>query len=361
VVRGAIIPTALAAVAILLAACGGPAEPAPEPKREVAATPGAAPVDGPTLRAVRARGRLNCGISQSQPGFATRDVRGWRGFDVDFCRAVAAAVFGDAGKVRLVPLDANDRFIALQSGDIDLIARGGLSFTRDAGRGADFVGVSFFDSQGFLVGKALAGRDPANLGGRTVCVTAASPAELNLAEFFETQKAKAKSAPAETEDAAVEAYVARRCEAITGDRASLAAIRSTLRNPADHVVLEGSIAKDPQGPFVRQGDSQWADIVRWTLNAVILAEELGISSKTVGDDRRTPKTPEIGRLLAGDGYGQMLLLRQDWAYQVIRQVGNYGEIFDRHLGPDTGLGLERGQNALWNSDPAGLIYSPPVR
>jgi general L-amino acid transport system substrate-binding protein len=362
--RGTIILAALAAAAIGLAACGGDeatSSDAKEPAREVAAVPGAAPADGPTLRAVRARGRLTCGVAENRPGFATRDVLGWRGFDVDFCRAVAAAVFGDARQVRIVPLTPNDRFTQLQAGEIDLIPRAALSLTRDAGFGVDFVGISFHDDQRFLVPRSMNARSPADLAGRTVCVEAASSFELNLADYAETLKAKPKATPLETEELAVDAYAQRRCEALTGDFASLSAIRSDLRNPDDHVILDGPIAKDPEGPYVRQGDSQWADIVRWTLNAMILAEEHAVTSRTVADDRRAPKTAEVGRLLTGDPFGQYLLLEPDWAYQVIRQVGNYGEVYARHIGPESDLGMERGKNALWNAEEPGLLYAPPIR
>jgi general L-amino acid transport system substrate-binding protein len=358
----------LAAVAGFAAAalmgCGRgetPAAATKEPAREVAAVPGAGAVDGPTLKAIRERGRLVCGVPEERQGFATRDVLGWRGFDIDLCRAVAAAVFGDARQVRFVPLGANDRFVQLQAGEIDLIPRGSISFTRDAGFGVDFVGISFYDEQGFLVPRTFTGAGPVDLAGRTVCVQAASAPELNLADYFSSQKARPKSMPLESNDAAATAYRERRCEALTGDFATLAAVRANLRSPDDHLILAGAIAKDPQGPFVRQGDGQWSDIVRWTLNAMILAEELGVTSRTVSDDRREPKSPEVQRLLTGDPFGPMLMLPRDWAYQVIRQVGNYGEVFDRNLGPDTDLAMERRRNALWNAEVPGLLYAPPIR
>lgn len=361
--RGTFILAAVAAMAIGLIACRGepPAAEAGKEPREVAAIPGAATAEGPTLKAVRARGRIACGVPEDRAGFATRDVLGWRGFDVDFCKAVAAAVFGDARQVRIVPLSMNDRFVKLQAGEIDLIPRAALSFARDAGQGVDFVGVNFYDEQGFLVPKALAAGAPANLAGRTVCVEAASSNELNMADYAEIQKTRPKSLPLETQEQAVEAYEARRCEALTADFATLAAIHSDLRSPEEHEVVDGGIAKDPQGPYVRQGDGQWADIVRWTLNAMILAEEMGVTSRTVTDDRREPKSAEARRLLSSDPFGGMLLLRSDWAYQVIRQVGNYGEVFERNLGQDTRLQLQRGKNALWNADPPGQLYAPPLR
>jgi len=335
-----------------------PSTPAPQ----VASAPGVAPVDGPTLKAVRARGRLRCGVADDLRGFASRDVLGqWRGFDVDVCRAVAAAVFGDSRKVQLVPLTAKQRFTALQNDQVDLIARGGLSFGRDTGLGLDFVGVSFFDGQGFLVRKALEGKSAADLVGQRICVQAGTSNELNLTEHYRDAALRPVKVLADSEAAALEAYLAGDCDALSEDRAALAAVRASLRGADGHVVLPDEISKDPQGPVVRQGDSQWADLVRWTLNALILAEEMDVTAKTVAEQRDQPASPEIGRLLAGDGLGQQLLLKDDWAFQVIRQVGNYGEIFARNLGSDSDLGLERGRNAQWNATPPGLLYAPPMR
>lgn len=362
-VRRTFILTAVAGLAAALLACGRTEAPTTPkgPAREVTAVPGAAAVAGPTLKAIRDRGRLVCGVPESRQGFATRDVLGWRGFDVDLCRAVAAAVLGDARQVRFVPLAADDRFVRLQSAEIDLIPRGSISYTRDAGFGVDFVGINFYDEQGFLVPRTFTGTGPQDLGGRTVCVQAASASELNMADYFASQKTRPKSMPQETDATAADAYRERRCEVLTGDFASLAAVRASLRNADDHVILPGAIAKDPQGSFVRQGDGQWSDIVRWTLNAMILAEELGVTSKTVGDDRRQSANPEVQRLLTGDPFGPMLMLPKDWAYQIIRQVGNYGEVFDKNLGPETDLAMARGRNALWNAEAPGLLYAPPIR
>lgn len=355
-----ILASLLGALAVV--ACGKSDPPPPLPSASVAAAPGVEPVDGPTLKAVRARGRLNCGVAADLPGFASRDVLGqWRGFDVDFCRAVAAAVFGDARQVRLVPLASKAQFTALQSDQVDLLARGGISFSRDTGLGLDFVGASFFDGQGFLVGKALAGKTSADLASQRICVQAGTPAELNLAEFYRDARIKPRKVVADSEEEILAAYLAGDCDALTGDRSSLAAVLSTMRNADSRALLAEEINKEPKGPVVRQGDSQWADIVRWTLNAMILGEELSITTKTVSENRDKPASPEIGRLLAGDGFGANLLLRDDWAYQIIRQVGNYGEVFARNLGPTTALKLERGRNAQWNAEMPGLLYAPPMR
>lgn len=329
---------------------------------QVAAAPGAAPVRAPTLEAVRERGRINCGVPDNLPGFATRDVLGqWHGFDVAFCRAVAAAVLGDARQVRFQPLDTRARYNALQAGQVDLIARGAWTFTRDAGLGLDFVGISYYDSQGFLVGKTLADKSVDDLAGRKVCVQAGTANELNLVEHFKDSDKKPESVIFDSAQAALDAYRDGQCEALSGDISVLSSERTLLRDADDHVILTGGISKEPQGPVVRQDDGQWADIVGWTLNAMVLAEEFGVTSRTVIDDRARPKTPEIERLLNGDGYGRMLMLDEDWAFQVVRQVGNYGEVFADNLGPDTDLKLGRGQNALWNAEVPGLLYAPPMR
>ena len=359
--RGAI---GLVAIALVLSACEGQ-----DTAREfgaapqVAVAPGAAPPPSPTLEAVRERGRVTCGVAEELPGFSEREVLGWRGFDIDICRAVAAAVFGDAGRVRIVPMTTQERYEALQAGQIDVIPHGGWNYSRDVGQRVDFAGVSYYDQQGVMVGQGLSRRTVDDLAGLTVCVQQ-GPAQANLVEHYESaaEDLKPDILMFDTAAQAFAAYRDRQCRALSGDIAILSSQRTLLGDPEAHVILPQAISKEPQGPVVRQEDGQWADIVGWTLNAMILAEEFGVTARSVPEDRERPRLPEIGRLLRGDeDYGRMLLLSEDWAYQVIRQVGNYGEMFDRNLGPGTAINLERGQNALWNAETPGLLYAPPMR
>jgi general L-amino acid transport system substrate-binding protein len=354
-----------ACLALGLAACRPAPTPAPaaRPAPQVAAAPGAAPTPSATLLTVRARGRLLCGVQDDLPGFADRDVLGqWKGFDIDICRAVAAAVFGDARAVGIVPVDAKARFTALQAGQVDMLARGGTwTFTRDAGLGVDFAGVSYYDGQGFLVRDSLKVARAADLGEARICVEAGTNAELNLIEYLRTSGSRARAVLAESADDARASYEEGRCEALSSAVSYLASVRTRLRREDEHVILPDLISKEPFGPVVRQGDSAWADVVRWSLDAMILAEELGLDSANVAEARSNPAAPEVGRLLKGDGYGGMLSLRDDWAFQIVRQVGSYSQVFERNLGPDTALKLERGRNALWNAETPGLLYAPPMR
>ena len=320
-------------------------------------------VDGPTLKAIRERRRVNCGVPDNLPGFATRDVLGqWRGFDVDFCRAVAAAVLGDSRLVHYVADTPKTQFSALQSGQVDLLARAGAwTYSRDVGFGLDFAGVSYYDGQGFLAPKSRSLRSSADFKTAAICVEAGTTAELNLVEYLKTAELKAKSMVLETQDEAWAAYQAGKCQVLSANISTLASLRSSLKSPAGQVILPDVISKEPLGPVVRQGDDQWADIVRWTLNAMILGEELGIESRTVEQARANPASPEVSRLLNGDGYGEMMRVKDDWGFQILRQVGSYAEVFDRNIGPKTPLGLARDQNALWNAGRPGLLYSPPLR
>ena len=358
-------------VLTMLAACRGSPESDKAANAAVAATPaivaapGAASVEGPTLKAVRARGRVMCAVAQDIPGFAARDVLGqWRGFDIDICRAVAAAVFNDARQVRIVRLPADrPRYSPLQAASVDLVARGGWTFKDDAGLGLNFAGVSYYDSAGFLAGRAMRGKTADDLAGVKVCVQAGTANTLNLTERYET------AAPArrpqfqafDTAPEALEAYRTGRCQALGGEVSMLSGQRSQLPGAERHIIVVDETALEPQGPVVRQDDAQWADIVRGAVQAMVLAEELNVGARTVTAERTKPSNPEIGRLLKGDGYGQMLLLRDDWAFQVIRQVGSYADVYDRNLGPDTPLKLERGRNALWNAREPGLLTAPPMR
>ncbi|MDB5426699.1 MAG: lysine-arginine-ornithine-binding periplasmic protein [Phenylobacterium sp.] len=361
----------LAAAAFLilgLAGCGGGSNPPPAP------TPaGKAPAPISTrykatpskvLNAVRKRGYLACGVNPGLPGFAYPDVRGvWRGFDVDFCRAVAAAVLGDANKVRFTPISALDRFSALQKGQIDLLSRNtSWSFSRDAGLGLDFAAITYFDGQGFLAPKALGLTSAQELSGARICVQAGTVTVDNLADFFRARGLTYKPVVVASEAEARRLYENDGCDVFTADISALAGSRSVLNNPGAHVILPDVISKEPLGPVVRQNDPVWADIVRWTVYATVLGEELGLTSKTVAQARETASDPQTRRLLGVEGdYGAMLGLPRDWAYQVIRQVGAYHEIFDRDVGARSPLKLDRGLNALWSAPKPGLLYAPPMR
>jgi len=351
-------------ICLVIGACGpGNPQKAVVSEAPTVAAPGAIAVKSTTLAAVRQRRRLNCGVHEPMPGFAEQDARGvWRGFDVDFCRAVAAAVLGDARLVTFLPQTVKDRFAALQTGQVDLLSAGAAwTFTRDAGLPVDFVGVAYYDSQGLLARGTPDLATAAQLRGKRVCVEAASAAAENLAEFNRTSRLRMRAVPLDSDVLARQTYEAGGCDAISADISVLAAYRSLLADPAAHVILGESLSRAPRGPSVRDTDPAWEDIVRWTLNALILAEELGITSQTVQAARRRPATNEVERLLVGDGNGRLLGLRDDWAFEAIRQVGNYGEVFERNLGPQTPLGLQRGSNALASSEPQGLLYALPMR
>lgn len=318
-------------------------------------------VAGPTLDAVKQRGYLKCGVSQGLAGFSTPNQQGeWTGLDVDYCRALAAAVFGDAGKVRFTPLSAKERFTALQSGEVDILSRNTTwTASRDTELGFDFVGVSFYDGQGFMVRKDLGVKSARELDGATICANAGTTTELNIADYFRTHGMKYRPVVFEKSDETVAAYDAGRCDVYTTDRSGLYAQRVKLKNPDAHVILPEVISKEPLGPLVRQGDPQWFDIAKWTLYVLIGAEELGLTSANVEQQRKSSQNPEVRRLLGAEGsFGQALGLPVDWALQVVRQVGNYGEIFQRNLG-GLPLNIERGQNALWTQ--GGLMYAPPFR
>jgi general L-amino acid transport system substrate-binding protein len=360
---------AITVLAALLGACGGPKPPEkappPTPETKVAATPpGYKPAESPTLKAVRKRGYVACGVHPGLPGFALRDAQGrWRGFDVDICRLVAAAALGDAGKVRFQVIDSQDRFAALQAGRIDILSRNtSQTFARDAGLGVDFPAITYYDGQGFLVPKALGLASAAELGGARICVQASTASAGNLEDYFRVRGMTFRPVLAKSEEEARRTYENEGCDAFTADISALAASRSVLGNPNAHVILPDVISKEPLGPVVRQDDAVWADIVRWSIYAAILGEELGLSSGTVEQARETATDPETRRLLGVEGdLGALLGLKGDWGYQVIRQVGAYHEIFRRNLGGDSALRLERGLNALWNAPRPGLMYAPPMR
>jgi general L-amino acid transport system substrate-binding protein len=360
---------AVAILAILtLSACDGgskpPATPAPASRTASSDTLHYKATPSKVLNAVRKRGYISCGVNPGLPGFAFPDFRGnWRGFDVDVCRAVAAAVLGDASKVRFTPIGGPDRFGALQRGEIDLLSRNtSWSYSRDAGLGLDFAATTYFDGQGFLAPKALGLTSAEELSGARICVQAGTASQDNLADFFRARGLSYKPVVVASEAEARRLYENDGCDVFTADISALAGSRSVLNNPGAHVILPDVISKEPLGPVVRQNDPVWADIVRWTVYATILGEELGLTSKTVVQARETASDPQTRRLLGVDGnYGALLGLKRDWAFQVIRQVGAYHEIFRRNVGGDSALKLDRGLNALWNAPKPGLLYAPPFR
>ena len=314
-----------------------------------------------TLDDVKARGELLCGVSTGVAGFAAKDDSGnWGGVDVDVCKAVAAAVLGDASKVKYVPTTSKERFTALQSGEVDLLSRVTTwTFSRDVKLGFEFTGVNYYDGQGFMVPKALGVTSALQLDGATVCVQTGTTTELNLADYFRTNNMTYKAVNVETADESVENYVNSACDVYTTDSSALAAQRSGLADPSAHVILPEIISKEPLGPLVRHGDNQWGDVVRWSLNAMVIAEEKGVTKANV-DEMKGSNDPEIKRLLGTDGdMGAQLGLSADWAYQIVKQVGNYGESFEMHIGVNTPIGLERGLNQLWTK--GGILYAPPMR
>lgn len=316
-----------------------------------------------TLDDVKAAGELKCGVSTGVVGFAAANATGvWEGFDVAVCRAVAAAVLGDSNKIKFVPTTGKTRFTALASGEVDMLARNTTwTFSRDVDLKFDFVGVNYYDGQGFMVPKALGVSSAKDLDGATVCIQTGTTTELNLADYFRSNNISYEPVPIETNSEAQAQYLAGACDVYTTDASGLAATRATFEAPDDHVVLPEIISKEPLGPLVRHGDNQWGDVIMWTLNALVTAEELGITSANLEASAASAgKNPEINRLLGTEGdLGAMLGLDKDWAKRAIAVAGNYGEIFEKNIGEATPVGLARGLNAQWTN--GGLIYSPPFR
>ena len=349
-----------------LAACkrNEPA-PAPAPVVETPVADTSAPSKpSPTLAAVRARGWLACGVNPGLAGFAFPDDRGvWHGFDVDICRAIAAATLGDAQAVRFVPVNAADRFAALRARKVDVLSRNtSWSLARDAGEGVDFTAITYFDGEGFLAPKSLGLTSADELNGARICVQAGTASEANLADYFQNRGLKYTPVIAKTEAEARALYQNDGCDAFTADVSALASSRSVMNTPNAHVILPTVISKEPLSPVVRQDDPAWTDIVRWTVYSLILAEELGVTAKTAAEQAKTSTDPRVRRLLGADGdFGKPLGLKAGFALQAISQVGAYGEIFDRNVGAGSALKLERGLNALWNASPPGLLYAPPIR
>ena len=320
-------------------------------------------VSASTLEDVQARGVLKCGVSTGLAGFAAPNDSGqWEGLDVDLCRAVAAAVLGDSEKVEYVPLTSKVRFEVLKSGEIDVLSRVTTwTFTRDASLGLNFAGVNYYDGQGFMVPKALGVTSAKELDGASICIQTGTTTELNAAEYFKLNGMTYEPVPVETSAEGRSNYLAGRCDVYTTDASALAAQRSVFENPADHMVLPEIISKEPLGPVVRHGDDQWLDIVKWSHNAMLNAEELGINSKNLDERGANKKDPSAQGLLGTNEakLGAMLGLDKKWAYNIIKQVGNYSESFERNVGKETALKLDRGLNALWIN--GGIQYAPPLK
>jgi general L-amino acid transport system substrate-binding protein len=314
-----------------------------------------------TLNNVKQKGFLTCGSNTGLAGFGVPDAQGnWTGLDVDLCRAIAAAVFNDATKVRFIPLSAKDRFTALQSGEVDVLVRNTTwTMSRDTQLGLDFTGVNYYDGQGFLVRKKLGVASAKELNGASVCTQQGTTTELNLADFFRANNLKYEVVAFATAAETFDAYNSGRCDAFTTDASGLYSERLKAANPDEHIVLPEIISKEPLGPSVRHGDNQWGDIVRWTHYAMINAEELGVTKANV-DQMTKNDNPEIKRMLGSEGkFGEAIGLTNDWAFRIIKHVGNYGEIFEKNVGQGSPLKIQRGQNALWTK--GGLQYAPPIR
>ena len=323
----------------------------------------AAGASAATLDDVKARGSLNCGVNTGVPGFAAPDANGeWQGFDVSVCRAVAAAVLGDPEAVNFISTTGKTRFTALASGEIDLLARNTTwTFSRDTDLKFDFVGVNYYDGQGFIVPTALGVSSATELDGATICIQTGTTTELNLADYFRVNDMSYEPVPIETEAEARTQFLAGACDVYTTDRSALASVRVTYPSPDDYVILPEVISKEPLGPLVRHGDSEWGDIVRWTYYALVAAEQYGVTQDNVEEmAAEAGDNPEVNRLLGTEGeLGAMIGLENSWAKDAIAAVGNYGEIFSRNIGEDSPVGLERGLNALYTE--GGLQYAPPFR
>jgi general L-amino acid transport system substrate-binding protein len=314
-----------------------------------------------TLKSVKDHGQLACGVSEGLLGFSTPDSSGrWSGFDVDFCRAVAAAIFNDAGKVRFVALNAVDRFPALHSGTVDVLSRNSTwTISRETDFGLMFAGVTYYDGQGFLVRKPRDVSSALELGGTRVCTQSGTTTELNLKDYFRANKMDYQPVAFPGVDETRKAYDQGQCDVLTSDVSQLHAERLKLSKPDDHIILPDVISKEPLGPAVRQGDDQWLNIVKWTHFAMINAEELGVSSKTI-EVALGSTSPDVRRLVGKEGkFGEQLGLSNDWAANLIRQVGNYGEVYERNVGVNSSLAIPRGLNELWSM--GGIQYAPPMR
>ena len=331
------------------------------PLLSLVAIPVATAANAQVLKAVKDRGALNCGVSEGLYGFSARDSSGnWNGFDVDLCRAIAAAIFNDAGKVNYVPLDAGHRFEALQSGSIDVLSRNTTwTMSREVELGLSFAATNYYDGQGFLVRRAMNKETALDLDGAKVCVQTGTTTELNLADFFGANKMKYEVMASATLENAIKSYDSGQCNALTADVSALFGIRLLLSKPDEHVILPDVVSKEPLGPVVRQDDMRWFSIVKWVYFAMVNAEELGVTSKNIDETLKSEK-PDVKRLVGTEGnYGERLGLTKDWAVRVVRLVGNYGEVYERTVGVGSALGIPRGINQLWNK--GGILYAPPIR
>jgi general L-amino acid transport system substrate-binding protein len=319
------------------------------------------PAIAATLDTVKQRGALNCGANGQLPGFGLPDSQGnWTGLDVDFCRAIAAAIFNDATKVKFVALTARDRFTALQTGDVDVLVRNTTwTLSRDTQLGLNATGINYYDGQGFMVRKSLKVNSALELNDAAICVQQGTTTELNLADYFRANRMRLKTVTFATLDETLKAYETSRCDAFTTDASQLYSTRLKLAKAEDHVVLPEIISKEPLGPFVRHGDDQWFDIVKWVHFAMLNAEELNVNRANV-DEQLKSENPEVKRLLGSENnFGEQLGLSKDWGYRIIKLVGNYGEVFERNVGQGSPLKIARGLNALWNK--GGVQYAPPIR
>lgn len=315
-----------------------------------------------TLQNVKKTGEIRCGVSTGLPGFAEIDgSKKWRGLDVDMCKAVALAVFADASKVKIVPLTAKERFTALQSGEVDLLSRNTTwTLSRDASLGINFAGVNYYDGQGFLVAKSLGVQSAKELNGASICLIAGTTTELTLADYFKSNGMKFKAITYDTADQVRKGFESGRCDLISTDSSQLYALRTQLKKPDSYIVLPEIISKEPLGPLVRQGDDVWFNIVKWSLNALLTAEEFGITSKNIDKKVKNSNIPEVRKFLGvQDNLGKKLKLNKKWAYNIIKNIGNYGESFERNVGAKSPLKIKRGLNALWKD--GGIQYSPPFR
>ncbi|GED23776.1 amino acid ABC transporter substrate-binding protein [Halomonas halmophila] len=322
----------------------------------------AATASAATLDEVKERGNLRCGVNVGLAGFSSPDENGtWQGLDVETCRAVSSAIFGDPEKVAFTPLTAKERFTALQSGEIDVLSRNTTwTATRDNSLGLNFTATTFYDGQGFMVAKDLEIEDLEGLNGASICIQSGTTHELNLADYFPSRGIDISTVTFDTPDQTAQGFASGRCDVLTSDTSQLSALRLQLPEPGSVEILTELISKEPLGPVVRQGDDQWLDIVQWTIFAMINAEEMGINSDNVDEMKKNPPNPGVARLLGVEGtYGEQLGLSNDWAYNIISQVGNYGEVFADTVGKNSPLEISRGINALWNE--GGILYAPPVR
>ena len=338
------------------------ANPMPALAQAPAAQPAAPSVPRPTLDAVRARGHLECGVHLGLPGFSFADNSGnWTGIDVDLCRAVAAAIFGDATKVRYTPTSVQQRWAVLTSSQVDLLSRNStITYSRDVSLGVNFVGINFYEGQTFIVRRSSGVNSVLQMDGATICVAAGSTEERQVHDYFQENNMRLTVINFQRNEDAAAAYDAERCDAYTAGLGALAGQRQRLRQPDQHVILQETISNDPQGPVVRQGDTQWADLVRWVLNGMIAAEAFGVTSQNVDQMRANSRNAEVRRMLGVEGnFGQMLGLSNDWLYNAIKQVGNYGESFERTVGMQSPLRLERGRNQLWLR--GGILFTPPFQ